>query len=360
MFTEQQNMYFASANTSEGFISYFDTVFDPNTLNEIIIIKGGPGTGKSWMMRTIAEAAEKRGNTVERFLCSSDPTSLDGIIIKEKNLAIIDGTAPHTVDPKYPGVVETILNTGIFWNKAVLFANKEKIIPLIQEKNRSYKRAYQFLKATGEIAREVELIGHAALNLKKMNACITRIANKIFKEEQCNKEEIRLVSAFGSKGETSLNSFELASDHIYIIEDQCYTSHTFLEELYKTAKEARQDIVKSYSCLLPNQINALWFPKTRCAFIIGEKDYENELHGKNYHYINMRRFVSGEECKNNKQKLRFGNKCMEMLLNGAQDALSQASNAHKLLETIYISSMDFKSFEKMSNEFLNSLFGEIE
>ena len=53
--------FFASANTSEGFISYFDTIFDANTLKEIFIIKGGPGTGKSGFMKRIANLAEKRG-----------------------------------------------------------------------------------------------------------------------------------------------------------------------------------------------------------------------------------------------------------------------------------------------------------
>lgn len=358
MFTDQQNVYFASANTSDGFISYFDTIFDPNTLKDITIIKGGPGTGKSWIMRSIAEAAEKKGYAVERFLCSSDPKSLDGIIIREKNLAIIDGTAPHSVDPKYPGAVETILNTGLFWNKATLFANKEKIIPLIQEKNRSYKRAYQFLKAAGEIAREVELIGTTALNFEKMSACINRIEKGIFKPEQKAQEQIRLISAFGKDGEKSLKSFEFASDRIYIIEDQCYAAHAFLEELYKKAREARQKVVKSYSTILPKQINALWFPKIRCAFIIGEKNYDNEIQGKSYHYINMRRFVAPEICKENKQKLRFGAKCMEMLLSGAQDALTQAASAHQKIENIYISAMDFESFGKMSEQLIASLLSD--
>jgi len=351
-------LFFASANTSKGFISYFDTVFDPNVLKDIIIIKGGPGTGKSGIMRRVAEEAEKKGFSVERFLCSSDPDSLDGIIIPEKHLAIIDGTAPHTVDPKYPGAVETILNTGLFWNKKILFENKDKIIPLMQEKNRSYKRAYQFLKATGEIASEIELIGLSSVNNEKMKACIERISNRIFQDDESFQEKIRLVTAFGSEGEKLLKSFELASKEIYVIEDQYYTAHTFLEELYKKAKEAKQTVVRSYSCILPDRLNALWFPNIQCAFTVGVKDYDNEIRDKSYHYINMRRFVSLEICKANKQKLRFGTKCMEMLLSGAQDALIQASNSHKSLEKIYISAMDFDSFGKMSEKLIESLLSD--
>lgn len=34
--------FFASSNTSEGFVNYFDDIF--NSLDMLYIIKGGPGT----------------------------------------------------------------------------------------------------------------------------------------------------------------------------------------------------------------------------------------------------------------------------------------------------------------------------
>lgn len=35
--------YFAAANTSAGFVSFFDALFDPKQLKKIYILKGGPG-----------------------------------------------------------------------------------------------------------------------------------------------------------------------------------------------------------------------------------------------------------------------------------------------------------------------------
>ena len=43
--------FFAAANTEEGFYSIFESVFPPSALDKIFIIKGGPGTGKSTLMR---------------------------------------------------------------------------------------------------------------------------------------------------------------------------------------------------------------------------------------------------------------------------------------------------------------------
>ena len=53
--------FFAAANTEEGFYSIFESVFPPSALDKIFIIKGGPGTGKSTLMRQIAEYARGRG-----------------------------------------------------------------------------------------------------------------------------------------------------------------------------------------------------------------------------------------------------------------------------------------------------------
>ena len=92
--------YFAAANTAAGFISYFDRIFDPSVLDDLYIIKGGPGCGKSTFMKTLRGCAEALGADTESYLCSSDPASLDGLFIPALGLAFVDGTAPHADAPK--------------------------------------------------------------------------------------------------------------------------------------------------------------------------------------------------------------------------------------------------------------------
>lgn len=55
------------------------------------------------------------GESVEYYYCSSDTSSLDGIVLKHSGTAILDGTSPHTTDPAYPGAVEEIINMGDFF-----------------------------------------------------------------------------------------------------------------------------------------------------------------------------------------------------------------------------------------------------
>lgn len=85
--------YFSGGNTASGFVSYYDHIF--RDLDRLYIIKGAPGTGKSKLMRDIANEACNRNYTVEYYHCSSDPDSLDGIIIRDISVGVLDGTAPH-------------------------------------------------------------------------------------------------------------------------------------------------------------------------------------------------------------------------------------------------------------------------
>ena len=74
--------YFLGANSADGFISHFGDNFDCFNGWRAIIIKGGPGTGKSSFMKYITTRAVDAGYTIELCPCSSDPDSLDGVIIR--------------------------------------------------------------------------------------------------------------------------------------------------------------------------------------------------------------------------------------------------------------------------------------
>ncbi len=102
---------FPGGNTSEGFVSYYDYIIE-NDANRIFVVKGGPGTGKSSMMKKVAKEMLERGYDVEYHHCSSDNNSIDGIVIPQLKVAMIDGTAPHVVDPKHPGAVDEIIHLG--------------------------------------------------------------------------------------------------------------------------------------------------------------------------------------------------------------------------------------------------------
>ena len=71
--------YFAGANTVQGFYSRFEEI--PRDCQRVYYIKGGPGVGKSTLMKRVAQRAQEKGLEAEIFHCSSDPDSLDGVAL---------------------------------------------------------------------------------------------------------------------------------------------------------------------------------------------------------------------------------------------------------------------------------------
>ena len=88
MQAEAKVCFYLGANSPTGFYSLYDQLLEPEQAETIYILKGGPGCGKSSLMRRVAQA-------VEYIACSGDPDSLDAVVFPALNTAIVDGTAPH-------------------------------------------------------------------------------------------------------------------------------------------------------------------------------------------------------------------------------------------------------------------------
>ena len=53
--------FFLGANSGQGFQNLFGRFCAPENHNDLLVLKGGPGVGKSTMMRRIGKAMEERG-----------------------------------------------------------------------------------------------------------------------------------------------------------------------------------------------------------------------------------------------------------------------------------------------------------
>lgn len=145
---------FLASNSAEGFISHFADCYDPADGWHSYIIKGGPGTGKSSFMKKVLSVAKERHLSFIEVYCASDPTSLDGVILPHLKTVFMDGTAPHVVEPKFPGVCENLLDFGVFWNSSVLRDKGCEIISATKNNKLCHKKAGEFIKKAGEIMKD--------------------------------------------------------------------------------------------------------------------------------------------------------------------------------------------------------------
>ena len=99
----QSPKFFLGANTPNGFVSRFDNLYYPEEGWFAYIIKGGPGTGKSTLMKRLAKEANLKNVKTELIYCSSDPSSLDAVIFPELKKSELETTSHFWVlsKPKY-------------------------------------------------------------------------------------------------------------------------------------------------------------------------------------------------------------------------------------------------------------------
>lgn len=140
------NTFFAGGNTSKGFVSYYDNIYDYSRNGKYYIIKGGSGVGKSTLMRKCAKLIEDNGYDVEYYICSGDCSSLDGIYCQALNIAMVDGTAPHIIVPKMPFVCgEKAVDLSVVIEGELTQGDKAKYKQAHNNKNKLYKQAYGLL-----------------------------------------------------------------------------------------------------------------------------------------------------------------------------------------------------------------------
>ena len=340
---------FAAANSGQGFVSFYDGVFDRPELSRRYLIKGGPGTGKSGLMRRIAAFSEERGRSVRYYRCSSDPDSLDGIVI-DGCLAVLDGTAPHAVEARLPGARDEIVNLGAFWDSASLAARYGEIEALEKEKSSSYARAYRYLSAATQLEElNREIVGPYVLE-EKMRAAARRVLRSLPEGEGFDLLP-GLRSAIGMKGRRRLDSYERMAGRLYAVDDVYGIGAAFLSCLVDEAMRKRQPVSVSYEPMIPDRPDGVLFRGSGDCFLCGVSE-ETLPDGR----IRMRRFLDPGIPSEKKAEIRMNRRLSEAMIGEAEHALAEAGRVHGRLEKIYGSCMDFARLDAFTEEFCQKNF----
>ena len=354
--------FFAAANSGNGFVSFYSDVFYRSEIKRRYLIKGGPGTGKSTFMKKMAQKASKKGYGVEYYRCSSDPTSLDGIIIGER-MAFVDATSPHCLEAKIAGVEDEIVDLGAFWDSNALENDAVRIKELTRKKTECFERAYKFLHAAKQIEDIDRSISKKYINTNKIASAVQRIASRL-PEGDNSHVFVGLCDSLGMKGRFRLNTYEKNAEKLYVIKDFCYSGAIFLGLLADLAKEKKQKVTVSYFPLNTKVLNAICFDDLKTAFVLDSADLSCEKKYEQVNdvvYINMKRFVENNalEWKKDKERIKENKLLINKITDLACRELSEAGKIHFELETIYKSKMNFSAqddfFEELSKEAINRL-----
>ena len=168
--------YFLSASTPVGFYGFFDAIIETHDLKKLYILKGCSGSGKSTFIRHFADAFPDLDRD---FLhCANDPTSLDGVIIPTLAVGIIDGTAPHVVEPRYPGIIDEIIDMSKYIDPAKLTATRAQIDEIRAKKNHHNAQALLHMRASFTAHQDLEALYTPAIDFPSQSKLLAELIAK--------------------------------------------------------------------------------------------------------------------------------------------------------------------------------------
>lgn len=354
--TAGQDAYFAASNSAAGFISYYEEVFRAARIGHIWAIKGGPGTGKSRFLHDVSDYAANNGWSCEYIYCSSDPDSLDAVILTKEGregMALLDATAPHLFEPVCPGAWEDIINLGQFWNSEILARRRLEIEQLNREKGDAYRRAYRYLSGFGDMRANRDSLAAPYINRKKIGIFAQKLVRDLPDGETYSAQPA-LIHSVGMRGEVGLDTYFYEAEEIYIIDD-CYGAAQYLMlELGKLAGEKRLSVRVSHDPVEAEKIDGLFLCESGIAFVVCPEEECDYPH----HCITMRRFVDTASMKHVRRELRVVDRISRALRGEALEALEKVRQVHFRLEDIYSASMDFAAKEDFTRSFCQRIFEE--
>lgn len=356
--SEFKEEFYFGANTSEGFVSLYNQLTEDNNHNKIFVIKGGPGTGKSTILRKVGEWFSQKGE-VEYGHCSSDPDSLDVVVLKDINMSVLDGTPPHAVEPKFPGAFESIVDLYPLWDEKGLEKSRKDIEKTSKACSGCHDKAIRYISIASILSKSNMTIQATALNKEKTNMFVDRIIKKINSKGNINigRENIRFLSAITPKGVYTYNStIDKNYDDVYIIEDEYGAVSSFiLDGIRNKLLESNYNFITCYCVLSPFQkIEHILIPDIKVAIVTSNSFHKFELNEKS-HIIREKRFVDNKIMQENRQKIKFNSEVKKEMINQAIKNMKEAKLHHDELEKLYTVNVNFDKMDDVIQKLINKI-----
>ena len=359
MTTTDRLRYFAACNSENGFYSFYSRVFHEE-LGQIYIIKGGPGTGKSSLMRRAADRAEQAGYRVEEIYCSSDPASLDGMIAFDENgqgkLAVLDGTAPHIREMELAGARDSIFYVGDFWSEVSLIRQRDAIANDIRQRADAYRRLFRYLHAAGQCVRNAEDSIADGLDERRLRETVTSLLTE-YPLGEGFAEKIMVTRLVGMKGPIRFPTLEQQASVIYRIRNRGNLAWRLLDEIYRQAQNRHLSVWVSREPLIPTRMDGIYLPESGRAFVV-ENESENSVcatESQEIRRISMRRFLNPAFLARAAGSLAEAEKNAGRLMQAAYGVLDEIREIHFTLEKKYVDAMDFDGLNAYTERWLEKI-----
>jgi len=343
---------FSGAMGPEGFISCFDQLIDEGNLQRKLILKGGPGVGKSTFMRRLHAAICDGEQPSTLCFCSGDPDSLDAVVLPHAGLLILDGTAPHIVDPKIPGARDSLINLGDCLDESALRPRLPHIKACMSDHAAASRRARAYMKAAHAIAQDNAALLSSCTDQNRISRMTDALISAVLAiRAETHKTPHRrsvITDAVTPKGELCLLCEGVQRRVIRLVRHAGMDLTPVLTALSRAVLAAGYDVEEHLDPTSPGGFRHLTIPALSTLVTTSEALASEQT-------FDFAACVPQSALLRHECALEQGRTAVKQMLHRAVSAMQQAKQLHDELETFYVPNMDFSKWQTIFDRTIESI-----
>lgn len=360
--------YFAHGNTARGVHFLYKSAFDG--LNKIFVLTGPQGTGKSTVIQSLADSLLDKGLHVQCFHSPLRPEELDGIILTELKVGIVDGRVCKGIsEDNGAGEIVFIHFGEAFDNSLILPEHFITIEDLKGKLDQAYLKAYETFVTALRIHDEWEKYYIENMDFTKADQIAQDLIQELYAGYESDTPTAPRHLFFGAA--TPRGAFDFIQSLTAQLERRIFIKgragsgkSTLLKKLASAAEEKGIEVQVFHCGFDPNSLDMLIFPKLRTAIFdsTAPHEYFPDRDGDEILDMYTRTIAPGTDEAYAAEiadiKERYSAKMKE-----ATSHLAEAEAIDSQIKAYYVAATNFSIVEKLHLQLqseLNELIGSIQ
>lgn len=342
--------YFASANTSDGYVALFENNF--SGIEKVYGFCGKSKKNKTEAMEEILKKAEEKYQNIECIMNPFDVTKIDAVIIRDIKTAIVD------TDEYLP---ENLIKMPDF--KEFDGENTDRITELSKKQEEAKKKFYRAYAEGKVVHDDWEKIYIKNMKFERFNAYQDGVIIKLFPERNDKKGTQKYHRFFGaSTPDGSVNYIDNLTKNLrkrYFIKGRPGTGKsTFLKRIVKRADEMGYDTEIYYCSFDKNSLDMVIVPEL--DFCVFDSTAPHEMFPESDRDVILDFYqesgLLGIDEKHQKELLEIGNRYKHKIAEGVA-YLRLYKIYMKEIERLLTLNTDKNEFKLFKEKIVNDILG---